>query len=404
MTTARHLRRAVAGASPAHSPSSSSPRARVWAARPPTTRSGATTPASSARSTPAPTPAPHPPVTIEKVAQKLLPSVTQVNVAGGGQAGSGTGIIISSDGQILTNNHVVESAADGGSITVRVQRRQQREGRDPRPRRRHRPRGHQGRRQERPPAGHARQLGRPQGGPGGRGDRVAVRAGEHGDQRHHQRAQPAGRVLRRRRQRADGVPGDPDRRGDQPRQLRRSARRPGGTGHRHQLRDPLQRHHFVRRRLDRPRLRHPDRPRQERLAAAREGRQGRARAHRRHRRPGDRQGRHHRHRRRGQGSHQGQRRCQGHARRPREGRHHHGGQRHADRELECPGGGDPRLRARRDDRASPTCATARRTPSRSRSTPTAASSAPRTSTRPESAGGCPIFARGLSVASPSVDG
>ena len=55
---------------------------------------------------------------IEKVAQKLLPSVTQINVAGGGQAGSGTGIIISSDGQILTNNHVVESAADGGSITV----------------------------------------------------------------------------------------------------------------------------------------------------------------------------------------------------------------------------------------------------------------------------------------------
>ena len=56
---------------------------------------------------------------IEKVAQKVLPSVTQVNVAGGGQAGSGTGIIISSDGEILTNNHVVESAADdGGSITV----------------------------------------------------------------------------------------------------------------------------------------------------------------------------------------------------------------------------------------------------------------------------------------------
>ena len=55
---------------------------------------------------------------VEKVAQKLLPSVTQINVAGGGQAGSGTGIIISSDGQILTNNHVVESAADGGSITV----------------------------------------------------------------------------------------------------------------------------------------------------------------------------------------------------------------------------------------------------------------------------------------------
>ncbi len=55
---------------------------------------------------------------IERVAQQLLPSVTQVNVAGAGQAGSGSGIIISSDGQILTNNHVVESAAERGSITV----------------------------------------------------------------------------------------------------------------------------------------------------------------------------------------------------------------------------------------------------------------------------------------------
>ncbi|WP_375001599.1 trypsin-like peptidase domain-containing protein [Aeromicrobium sp. CTD01-1L150] len=55
---------------------------------------------------------------VEKVAASVLPSVTQVNVAGGGDAGSGTGIIISSDGEILTNNHVVESAADGGSITV----------------------------------------------------------------------------------------------------------------------------------------------------------------------------------------------------------------------------------------------------------------------------------------------
>lgn len=55
---------------------------------------------------------------VEKVAQKLLPSVVQINVRGGQEAGSGTGIVISSDGQILTNNHVVEAAADGGSITV----------------------------------------------------------------------------------------------------------------------------------------------------------------------------------------------------------------------------------------------------------------------------------------------
>ena len=55
---------------------------------------------------------------IEKVAQKLLPSVVQINVAGSGSSGRGTGTVISSDGQILTNNHVVESAADNGTISV----------------------------------------------------------------------------------------------------------------------------------------------------------------------------------------------------------------------------------------------------------------------------------------------
>lgn len=55
---------------------------------------------------------------VEKVAQTVLPSVVQINVHGSSQSGSGTGIIISSDGEILTNNHVVESAATNGTITV----------------------------------------------------------------------------------------------------------------------------------------------------------------------------------------------------------------------------------------------------------------------------------------------
>ncbi len=55
---------------------------------------------------------------VEKVAKAVLPSVVQINVAGGQEAGSGTGIIISSDGDILTNNHVVEAAAQQGTITV----------------------------------------------------------------------------------------------------------------------------------------------------------------------------------------------------------------------------------------------------------------------------------------------
>ncbi|RLV57545.1 PDZ domain-containing protein [Aeromicrobium phragmitis] len=56
--------------------------------------------------------------TVEQVAQKLMPSVVQINFAGGGEGGSGTGVIISEDGQILTNNHVVEAAAEGGTLTV----------------------------------------------------------------------------------------------------------------------------------------------------------------------------------------------------------------------------------------------------------------------------------------------
>jgi putative serine protease PepD len=56
--------------------------------------------------------------TVEAVAQKVSPSVVQLQVEGRSAAGEGSGFIISADGLIVTNNHVVEVAADGGKITA----------------------------------------------------------------------------------------------------------------------------------------------------------------------------------------------------------------------------------------------------------------------------------------------
>lgn len=55
---------------------------------------------------------------VEQVAADVLPSVVKLDVEGQEGAGSGSGVVLTADGEILTNDHVASLAGDGGSITV----------------------------------------------------------------------------------------------------------------------------------------------------------------------------------------------------------------------------------------------------------------------------------------------
>ncbi len=52
------------------------------------------------------------------VAAAVLPSTVSIEVSSASAEGSGSGFVLREDGMILTNNHVVAGAADGGEITV----------------------------------------------------------------------------------------------------------------------------------------------------------------------------------------------------------------------------------------------------------------------------------------------
>ena len=56
---------------------------------------------------------------VTPVAQETLPSVVTISVQGQSASGTGSGEVIRSGGYILTNNHVIAAAANGGSISVR---------------------------------------------------------------------------------------------------------------------------------------------------------------------------------------------------------------------------------------------------------------------------------------------
>ncbi|MCE7009770.1 trypsin-like peptidase domain-containing protein [Kibdelosporangium philippinense] len=57
------------------------------------------------------------PTDVSAIASKVLPSVVQVNVQTAQEQGIGSGVILTADGQVLTNNHVV---AGGSRATVTV--------------------------------------------------------------------------------------------------------------------------------------------------------------------------------------------------------------------------------------------------------------------------------------------
>ena len=63
-------------------------------------------------------PTSRPPDSVAGIASNVLRSVVNISVSEGSSGGTGSGVVLRSDGYILTNNHVVASAANGGTIKV----------------------------------------------------------------------------------------------------------------------------------------------------------------------------------------------------------------------------------------------------------------------------------------------
>ncbi|MFE1321218.1 S1C family serine protease [Kitasatospora phosalacinea] len=59
------------------------------------------------------------PESVAGIAAKALPSTVTIKAEGSSESGTGTGFVFDTEGHILTNNHVVAPAANGGKLTVK---------------------------------------------------------------------------------------------------------------------------------------------------------------------------------------------------------------------------------------------------------------------------------------------
>lgn len=85
---------------------------------PPSASEAPPTPATAPRSAPAPDPNRPASIDTVEVAKAVLPGTVMIRAGGSGAQATGSGFVLDPAGRILTNNHVVARAADGGRITV----------------------------------------------------------------------------------------------------------------------------------------------------------------------------------------------------------------------------------------------------------------------------------------------
>jgi putative serine protease PepD len=58
------------------------------------------------------------PASVAGIAKKVQPSVVSIEISSAGTRGNGSGFVVSTDGYVVTNNHVAAPAANGGALRV----------------------------------------------------------------------------------------------------------------------------------------------------------------------------------------------------------------------------------------------------------------------------------------------